>query len=115
MHSSTSIAIRFRKSMAVGFIRFSPSEMVGNSRGRPPAWRTPRFTASASARKWRLQLTTSDHELQMPTTGRPARARREIPSAWIEERWMKPEMSSPPNQRALRSLAPFSLIDPPLV
>src|SRR5207248_1476442 len=47
MHSSTSIAIRFRNSIAVGFIRFSPSEMVGNSRGSPPAWRTPRLTDSA--------------------------------------------------------------------
>ena len=103
MHSSTSIAIRFRKSIVVGFIRFSPSEIVGNSSGRPPASSTPRFTASASPRKCRLQLTSSDHELQMPTTGRPASASREIPSAWIEARWMNPEMSRPPNHRSLRN------------
>ena len=36
MHSSTSIAMRLRKSIALGFMRFSPSEMVGNSSGRPP-------------------------------------------------------------------------------
>src|SRR5438132_12935875 len=103
MHSSTSIAIRFRKSIAVGFIRFSPSEIVGNSSGSPPASRTPRLTASASERKWRLQLTSSDQELQIPTTGRPASALREIPSACSDARWMKPEMSRPPNQRPLRS------------
>ena len=72
--SSTSIAMRLRKSIVVGFIRFSPSEIVGNSSGRPPAASTPRLTASASPRKCRLQLTSSDHELQMPTTGRPSRA-----------------------------------------
>ncbi len=48
MHSSTSIAIRLRKSMVVGFMRISPSEMVGNSSGKPPAESTPRFTASAT-------------------------------------------------------------------
>jgi hypothetical protein len=114
MHSSTSIAMRFRKSIAVGFMRFSPSEMVGNSSGSPPAWSTPRFTASASDRKWRLQLTSSDHELQMPTTGRPARARREMPSAWSDARWMNPARSSPANQRALRRRLPFSVTVPPL-
>src|SRR6266542_4481233 len=102
MHSSTSIDIKFRKSMALGFIRVSPSEIVGNSSGRPPASNTPRLTDSASARKWRLQLTSSDHELQMPITGRPTSALREMPSAWIDARWMKPARSAPPNQRALR-------------
>src|SRR5438067_1403552 len=80
MHSSTSIAIRLRNNIAVGFIKFSPNEMVGNSSGRPPASRTPRLTASASDRKCKLQLTSSDQELQIPTTGRPASALREIDS-----------------------------------
>src|SRR5919197_3262012 len=102
MHSSTSIDMRFRNSIVVGFIRFSPSEIVGNSSGSPPASSTPRFTASASERKWRLQFPSSDHELQIPITGRPASALREIPSAWIDERWMKPARSAPPNQRRLR-------------
>ena len=47
-------------------------------------------------------MTSSDHELQIPITGRPARALREMPSAWIEVRWMKPARSAPPNQRLLR-------------
>ena len=34
--------------MVVGFMNISPSEMVGNSSGKPPAAHTPRFTASAT-------------------------------------------------------------------
>jgi hypothetical protein len=48
MHSSTSMDMRLRKSMVVGFMSTSPSEIVGNSRGKPPALHTPRFTASAT-------------------------------------------------------------------
>ena len=113
MHSSTSIDIKFRNNIVVGFIRFSPSEIVGNSSGRPPACKMPRFTDSASERKWRLQCTSSDQELQMPITGRPAKALREMPSAWIDARWMKPERSCAPNQRVLRR-PPFSLMTSPL-
>ena len=47
----------------------SPSEMVGNSRGRPPAAITPRLTASATWRRWALQLLSSLQELQMPMNG----------------------------------------------
>ena len=97
------MAIRLRKSIAVGFIRFSPRAIVPNSSGSPPAISTPRRTASARPRKWRLQLTSSDHGLQIPITGLPASALREMPSEWIEARWMKPEISLPPNQRRLRS------------
>ena len=39
--SSVSIAIRLRNSMVVGDRKISPSEMVGNSSGRPPACHTP--------------------------------------------------------------------------
>ena len=84
-------------------MRFSPRPIVGNSSGSPPARSTPRFTASASERKCKLQLTSSDHELQIPTTGRPESALREMPSACSEARWMKPARSAPPNQRALRN------------
>ena len=49
--SSTSIAIRLRNSMVVGRMNISPSEMVGNSSGNPPAAHTPRFTASATSRR----------------------------------------------------------------
>jgi hypothetical protein len=48
MHSSTSIDMRLRNIMVVGFISTSPSEIVGNSSGKPPADHTPRFTASAA-------------------------------------------------------------------
>ena len=104
MHSSTSIDIRFRNSIAVGFIRFSPSEIVGNSSGTPPAASTPRRTASPRPRRCRLQVTSSDQQFAIPTTGRPASAERE-PSAWSEVRWMNPARSRPPNQRSLRSPA----------
>src|SRR2546423_4193283 len=57
----------------------------------------PRRTASAKPRKCRLQWTSSDHGLQIPTTGRPSAA-----AAGSEARWTKPARSRPPNQRALR-------------
>src|SRR5215471_737407 len=103
MHSSTSIAMRLRYSIADGFIRLSPSEIVGNSRGSAPACSTPRFTASASPRKWMLQLTSSDQELQIPITGRPDREYCEMPCAWMAVRWTKPVRSRGLNQRALLS------------
>ena len=81
MVSSTSIAIRLRKSMVVGFMNASPSEIVGNSSGSPPACSTPRLTAAARPRKCTLQLTSSLHELQTPTIGRPWIAACEMPSA----------------------------------
>ena len=67
------MAIRLRKSIVVGFIRTSPSEIVGNSSGNPPADHTPRFTASATWRRCALQLVSSDHELATPITGRPSK------------------------------------------
>ncbi len=102
MHSSTSIAIRLRKSMVVGFMRISPSEMVGNSSGKPPAESTPRFTASATCRRCALQLVSSDQELAMPITGRPSNISSLKPSALIHERWEKPSRSFLPNQLWLR-------------
>ena len=64
---------------------------------------TPRLTASARPRRWRLQLTSSDHGLQIPTTGRPVSAVREMPCrCGIEDRWMNPARSRPANQRSLR-------------
>ena len=55
--------------MVVGRMNISTSEMVGNSSGKPPAAHTPRFTASATVRKWTLQLFSSLQELQIPMTG----------------------------------------------
>ena len=71
MDSSTSIAMRLRKSMVVGFMYCSPSEITGNSSGKPPAAHTPRLTASATWRRCALQLFSSLKELQIPMTGLP--------------------------------------------
>ena len=68
--SSVSIAARLRKNMLVGLTKTSPMEMVGNSRGSPPACRTPRLTNSASSFRPRLQWFSSDAVLQIPITGR---------------------------------------------
>ena len=78
--SSTSIDMRLRKSIVVGFMNISPSEMVGNSKGTPPAAQTPRLTASATSRRCALQFVSSDHELQIPMTGRPSKAVSPRPS-----------------------------------
>src|SRR6266496_5460081 len=103
MHSSTSMDMRLRKSIVVGFMRISPSEMVGNSRGNPPALHTPRLTASATWRRCELQLVSSDQELAMPMTGRPSNMTSLHPSAFSHERWAKPSRSVLPNQFLLRS------------
>ena len=103
MHSSTSIAMRLRKSMVVGFMRISPSEITGNSSGKPPALHTPRLTASATCRRCALQLFSSDHELQMPITGRPSKTASLKPSAFRYARCMKPSRFLGANQLRLRS------------
>ena len=103
MDSSTSIAMRLRNIIVVGRIKGSPSEIVGNSRGKPPAAHTPRLTASATCRRWALQLVSSDQELQMPMTGRPSKTSWGKPSDFIQERWMKPSLSLRPNQSWERS------------
>src|SRR3990167_5012474 len=110
MHSSTSIAIRLRKSIVVGFISTSPSEITGNSSGNPPALQTPRLTASATWRRWALQLLSSDQEFAMPTTGRPSKTRSLKPSALSHARWAKPSRSRRPNQ--LRLLSGCAVIVP---
>jgi hypothetical protein len=66
------MAIRLRNIIVVGSMNISPKEMVGNSSGMPPAASTPRFTAVATSRRCALQLVSSLHELQMPTTGFPS-------------------------------------------
>src|SRR5256886_12408632 len=94
--------MRFRKSIAVGFMRISPSEMVGNSRGKPPALQTPRLTASATCRRWALQWVSSDQELAIPITGRPSKARSLKPSARRYARCISPSRVRGPNQLRLR-------------
>ncbi len=45
-----------------------------------------------------MQEVSSDHELQMPITGRPSNTSGAKPSARIQLRWMKPSRSCLPNQ-----------------
>ncbi len=52
--SSTSMLTRLRNSIAVGRRFDSPSEVTGNSSGRPPASQTPRLTCSASVAQMRV-------------------------------------------------------------
>lgn len=54
--SSTSMAMRLRNIMVVGFMRISPSDIAVNWNGRPPASSTPRLTASISAGMSRWQV-----------------------------------------------------------
>ncbi len=67
--SSVSIAIRLRNIRLVGLRKTSPSEIVGNTSGSPPAASTPRFTASISSGKCRWQLLKPERVSAMPITG----------------------------------------------
>ncbi len=58
--SSTSMLARLRNSMAVGRSMVSPSDITGNSSGKPPASHTPILTCSASVRKCELQGVSSE-------------------------------------------------------
>ena len=70
--SSTSMLARLRYIIAAGRMLDSPSDITGNSTGKPPASYTPRFTKSARSRRCALQGVSSDQLLQMPITGRPS-------------------------------------------
>src|SRR5208337_4414886 len=94
--------------MVVGFISISPSEIVLNSSGKPPASHTPRFTASATVRRCALQLLSSLQELHTPITGLPSKTRSLKPSARSQARCAKPQRSRLPNQSRLRSLGELS-------
>ena len=50
---------------------FRPARSSGTPMGKPPACHTPRLTASATIRRWALQLLSSLQLLAMPITGRP--------------------------------------------
>ena len=97
MDSSTSMLARLRKNIAVGRSWVSPSDMTGNSSGKPPASQTPRFTDSAISRKCALQGVSSDQVLQMPMTGRPSNRSCGQPWFFIQLRYMKPSRSCRPN------------------
>ena len=60
--------------MLVGSRNTSPSEIVGKSRGSPPAAVTPRLTAAISSGRWRWQLLNPLRESAMPTMGRASAA-----------------------------------------
>src|SRR5690606_41303912 len=51
MDSSVSILAKLRNNMVVGLMMVSPNDLTGNSKGKPPASRIPRFTTSATSRK----------------------------------------------------------------
>src|SRR5882724_466984 len=84
--SSTSMLARLRYSIAVGRSSVSPSDMTGNSSGKPPASQTPVFTCSASVRKCVLQGVSSEYVLQMPMTGRPSNWSWGTPRFFTQER-----------------------------
>jgi len=100
--SSTSMLTRLRNNIAVGRSCVSPSDITGNSRGNPPASRTPRLTNSASSRKWLLQGVNSDQVLQMPITGRPSNSSCGWPGLPVQLRWTKLSRSCFPNHAWLR-------------
>src|SRR5581483_5596799 len=77
---------------------------TGNSTGKPPACQTPRFTCSASSRKWALHGVSSDHVLQMPITGRPSNTSPGNPWLRIQLRCPNPSLSILPNHAAERYL-----------
>src|SRR5262249_30046308 len=100
--SSTSMLMRLRYSMVVGRMLYSPSDITGNSSGKPPACQTPRLTASATWRRWALQCVSSLQVLQMPMIGRPSYAGSPKPSALKAARRSQPYSSGVSNQARLR-------------
>ena len=101
--SSTSMAMRLRNIMLDGRMNGSPSEIVGNSSGKPPADHTPRFTASATCLRWALQFVSSDHELQIPMTGLPVKTLPGKPSERSQDRCRNPSLSPRPNHSCERN------------
>jgi hypothetical protein len=84
--SSTSMLTRLRNSMVVGRISVSPSDITGNSSGKPRASSTPCRTCSVSTRKCVLHGVSSDQVLQIPMTGRPSNWSCGIPRFLVHER-----------------------------
>ena len=72
MSSSISIESMLRYNIVVGRMIASPSDIAGNSSGKPPASQTPRFTDSATRCKCALHGVSSDHVVPIPITGRPS-------------------------------------------
>ena len=93
--SSTSIDIRLRNIMLVGLRKTSPSEMVGNARGSPPAASTPRVTASVNSGMVRWQLLKPLGDTATPTMGR-ANKSVEMPIERAKDRRRKRAKSRSP-------------------
>ena len=91
--SSTSMAIRFRNNIVVGTMKFSASEMVGNTTAVPPAAMTPLFTDSARSRSPMLQGLSSLQLEQIPMIGRRRTASLLSPPARRNARSIEPRMS----------------------
>ena len=105
MDSSASMLIRFLNSMVVGRMLYSPSDIAGNSIGKPPACHTPRLTASASPRRCALQCVSSLHELHTPIIGLPSYADGPYPSAINAAFRSQPYSSGVSNHSELRNRA----------
>ena len=63
--------------MVVGLTMGSDSEIAGNSTGKPPTCKTPRFTSSTRCLKWAWHGITSDQVFRMALTGLPAQSAAE--------------------------------------
>src|SRR3954453_10283861 len=103
--------------MVVGFISDSPSDITGNSSGKPPACSTPRLTDSARPRRWTLQFTSSLQLLQIPISGLPRNAWSVTPLDFSHDRCRKPSRSRRSIHSALRrppppspKFAPFRIV-----
>ena len=82
--SSTSIAIRLRNIIVVGDIVVSPSEMTGNSSGKPPACQTPRLTASATSCRWIVAVIQFAPRVADADDRPPVHVRARVPRAHQE-------------------------------
>ena len=99
--SSISMASRLRYSIALGFIRSSPSEITGNSTPAPPAASIPSRTGPTRSRSGRLHGLSSLAELAIPITGRPGATG--TPALASATRCSTATSSSPSSQARLRS------------
>ena len=106
--SSTSMASKLRYSIALGFIRSSPSEMVPNSAPMPPASAMPAFTSPASSRSGRLHGFSSLAEFAMPITGRSAALLTGRPALARATRCSTATSSSPASHARLRRRGPVT-------
>src|SRR5712672_2590655 len=108
--SSTSIDIRLRSSIELGNEKASCSEMVGNTKGRPPASRTPRAIASATCGAVLWQGLKSEAVERMPTIGRSS-ASSVKPAPLRKPRRRNSANSSSPYW-ARRDRNPFFIMNP---